>query len=131
MLASARSNRAEDTSQPYAFLAQSARASPRYGDGRRFESARRLEVSEVFPVARDHATVVERVRFPPLTPGPSSPTWQRRHVQSVEVPGSNPGRGTQEHWPSGYGSALLRRTSGNRCEGSSPSCSARDGWPRW
>jgi hypothetical protein len=32
-----------------------------------------------------------------------------------------------EHWPSGYGSAPLRRTPGDRCEGSSPSCSAR-GW---
>ena len=26
----------------------------------------------------------------------------------------------KERWPSGYGSALLRRTPGDRCEGSSP-----------
>jgi hypothetical protein len=30
----------------------------------------------------------------------------------------------REHWHSGYCSAPLRRTSGDRCEGSSPSCSA-------
>ncbi len=56
--------------------------------------------------------------------------WQPRTAQtrvSSDVRVRLPPGVLKEHWPSGYGSALLRRTPGNRCEGSSPSCSAR-GW---
>ena len=109
-------------------LSSVGRARSWYDRGRRFDPARRLDVSEVFTVALDLAKVAERVRSPPLTPCPSSPTGRgaafRARRFRVRIPGGAP---TEEHWPSGYGSALLRRTPGDRCEGSSPSCSAR-GW---
>ncbi len=103
------------------------RACAWYAQGRRFNPARRLRVSEVLTVARGPAKAAGRVRSPSLTPSPSSPTGRGAWFRARRFPVRIRGGALKEHWPSGYGSALLRRTSGNRCEGSSPSCSAR-GW---
>src|SRR5260221_1650607 len=84
-------------------------------------------MSEVLTVARGPAKAAGRVRSPSLTPSPSSPTGRGAWFRARRFPVRIRGGALKEHWPSGYGSALLRRTSGNRCEGSSPSCSAR-GW---
>jgi hypothetical protein len=50
--------------------------------------------------------------------------WQSQRVQTAWVRVRIPGRVRKEHWLSGYSSALLRRTPGDRCGGSSPPCSA-------
>lgn len=46
--------------------------------------------------AQEIVSLLERVRFPSVTPGPVAPTEEQHHGM-VKVPGSNPGRSTQQH----------------------------------